>query len=141
MTKQDDTKWLQGKSILIIEDDVFISKIYTKWFTLAGAHVRTAHNGALGLRMLREETVHLILLDLGMPGLNGYETLTFIRGDDATKHIPVIVLSNTTLSPKSKEYRDIKEAGVTHILRKYETSLNEILTYMKEYFVRDTVKS
>lgn len=128
------TKALEGKEVLIIEDDHFISRVYAKWLTLAGANVEVAFNGALGLEALKQRKTDLILLDLGMPGLSGYEMLTELKKDTKTKDIPVIVLSNTTMKENITGFEDIKNAGVTDILRKYETSLEEIIQRAKAYF-------
>lgn len=134
MTRNKETKFLIGKTILIVEDDQFISKVYSKWLALAGAAVAVANDGKACLRILSEQKVDLILLDLGMPGLNGYDTLTQIRSNPDTKDIPVIVLSNTTIKENKVGFDDIKNAGVTDILRKYETSLSEIVECVRKYF-------
>lgn len=127
-------KNLQHKTILVIEDDRFISRVYLKWLTAAGAKVLIASNGVQGLQMLDDEHVDLVLLDLGMPGLNGYETLTQIRMKPAFKSLPIIIMSNTTLSEGTEEFEAIKKAGVTEILRKYETSLTEISESIGKHF-------
>ena len=128
------SKALIGKTILIVEDDHFISKVYSKWLTLSGANIETANDGALGLRVLSEKKIDLILLDLGMPGLNGYDTLIELKKNPQTKDIPVVVLSNTTMKENKSGFEEIKNAGVKDILRKYETSLSEIVECISTYF-------
>ncbi len=135
--KQDD---LTGKTILVIEDDRFITRVYTRWLTAAGVRVLTASDGNVGLDILDQEVIDVVLLDLGMPGLNGYDTLTRIRKDLGLVDIPVIVMSNTTLDENSEEFKHIQEAGVTRILRKYETSLNTIQTVIRESLKERTTK-
>ena len=132
-----DSKVLKNKTILLVEDDHFISKVYVKWLTLSGANVKIAFDGALGLKVLEESTVDLIILDLGMPGLNGYDTLLELKKNPKTKDIPVIVLSNTTLNENEDCFTDIKNAGVTDILQKYETSLEEIIKRVSAYFPKE----
>ena len=78
-SKISETKPLRNRSILIVEDDNFISRIYSKWLIAAGATIHVAHDGTQALRMLKEQTVDLVLIDLGMPGLNGRETVQLIR--------------------------------------------------------------
>lgn len=138
-TQTHAPKVLQGKTILIVEDDHFISKVYAKWLAVSGAHVEVAHDGVLGLRLLEEKKVDLIMLDLGMPGLNGYEMLTEIKKNEHTKAIPVIVLSNTTMSENKVGFDEIRNAGVSDILRKYETSLSEIVKCISSYFPDESV--
>lgn len=127
-------KVLKGKTILIVEDDHFISKVYSKWLTLSGAQIETANDGALGLRLLSEKKIDFILLDLGMPGLNGYDTLIELKKNPNTKDIPVVVLSNTTIKENKSGFEEIKNAGVKDILRKYETSLTGIVDCISSYF-------
>lgn len=125
---------LKGRHILIIEDDQFISKLYSRWLTMVGARVTVANDGALGLVALKKETADLILLDLGMPGLNGFDTLKLLRKEPATAHIPVIVLSNTALNENRAGFEEIRNSGVTDILQKYEVSLKDIIMYVSRYF-------
>lgn len=128
---------LRGKTILIIEDDHFIAKVYVKWLTLAGAETLVAHNGALGLRALKEHAVDIIFLDLGMPGMNGFDTLAAIRDNPETRALPVVVLSNTTMNAQTDGFATLTAAGVTDILRKYETSLNQMVACAAKYFSHD----
>ena len=124
---------LKGKHILVIEDDNFISRVYTKWLTKRGAEVTIAHDGALGLEAVIKQRMDLILLDLGMPGMDGYETIRRLRGDADTKAIPIVVLSNTSVSESHPRYAEMKALGVTDILRKYETSLREIVECISKH--------
>lgn len=133
-TKVSELKQLSGKAILIVEDDHFISRIYSKWLTAAGATVTVANDGSQGLRILDEQKVDLVLLDLGMPGLNGYDTLTQLRQKPTLQQLPVIVLSNSSLDEKGDGRQDLQNAGVKNVLRKYETSLSEIVDCISSYF-------
>lgn len=133
-SKITETKPLLDKTILIVEDDQFISKIYSKWLTAGGATVLTANDGVKCLEILEEQKVDVVLLDLGMPGLNGYDTLTQLRQKPALANLPVIVLSNTTTKENQEGFDLITKAGVKDILRKYETSLAEILDCISTYF-------
>jgi two-component system, chemotaxis family, sensor kinase CheA len=134
---------MENKTILIIEDDRFISRVYVKWLSNAGAKVRIASNGIQGLQLIDEGGIDLVLLDLGMPGLNGYETLKQIRQKPGMSTLPIIIMSNTTLKDGSEEAKQIKSAGVTEVLRKYETSLADISKSITKYFppVSSTVKN
>jgi CheY-like chemotaxis protein len=130
----DKSKVLKDKTILVIEDDHMISRVYSKWLTLAGAHIEAASDGALGLRTVAEKKIDLILLDLGMPGLNGYDTIFELKKNPKTKDIPIIVLSNTTMNENRVGFADIRNAGIKDILRKYETSLTEMMECICSYF-------
>jgi two-component system, OmpR family, response regulator len=134
MTSVTQKKQLPHKDILLVEDDHFILKIYTKWLTAAGANVITANDGAQALRLLNEKHVDLVLLDLGMPGLNGYDTLLEMRKMEKAKDLPVIILSNTTMNENRDGFADLRASGVKDILRKYEVSLSEIVERISSYF-------
>jgi two-component system, OmpR family, response regulator len=134
MTSVTQKKQLPNKDILLVEDDHFILKIYTKWLTAAGANVITANDGAQALRLLNEKHVDLVLLDLGMPGLNGYDTLLEMRKMEKAKDLPVIILSNTTMNENRDGFADLRASGVKDILRKYEVSLSEIVERISSYF-------
>jgi DNA-binding response OmpR family regulator len=134
MTSVTQKKQLFGKILLLVEDDHFILKIYTKWLTAAGASVITANDGAQALRVLTDKHVDLVLLDLGMPGLNGYDTLLEIRKMEKSKDLPVIILSNTTMNENRDGFADLRASGVKDIMRKYEVSLSEIVERISSYF-------
>ncbi|HBG81432.1 TPA: response regulator [candidate division CPR2 bacterium] len=80
--------------ILIVEDDPYILKMYELKLGMAGYDVKTAINGRLGLDKVREKKPDLILLDILMPEMDGFEVLEHLKGDPDTKGVPVLVLSN-----------------------------------------------
>ncbi|MGD0194182.1 MAG: response regulator [Candidatus Dormibacteria bacterium] len=85
---EDDVK------VLLIEDDVAAAEMYRLRLVADGYTVVIGHDGREGLRLASEESPDFIYLDLRMPGLDGFEVLERLRADAATKHIPVIILSN-----------------------------------------------
>lgn len=80
--------------VLIVEDDRYISKMYQLKLSLDGMEVQVADNGRIGVEKLKEFTPDIILLDILMPELDGYEVLKIVKGDPETKDIPVLILSN-----------------------------------------------
>jgi len=85
----------QSLNILVIDDDTFSHKYIDK--ALKDQHnVITALNGEQGLIKAHEENPDIILLDVEMPGLNGYEVCDKIKHDSSIQHIPVIFLSANT---------------------------------------------
>jgi len=80
--------------ILIIEDDKFLRELITKKVGAEGYEVVGATDGEEGLRMAGQENPNLILLDLILPTMDGFEVLRQLKGEAATKNIPVIILSN-----------------------------------------------
>lgn len=82
------------KKILIIEDDVFLNELMAKKLVEEGFDVIKAVNGEEGLELTRQEKPDLILLDLILPGMDGFEILEKIKEEPETSVIPVIILSN-----------------------------------------------
>ena len=76
--------------ILVVDDDQEIAKAIEKLLTLEGYHVFKAYNGLEALDLLLHETIHLILLDVMMPKLDGLSTTLKIR---EKKNIPIVILS------------------------------------------------
>lgn len=83
----------KGK-ILIIEDDRYISKMYQLKLSLEGYEVQVAENGKQGVDKIKEMMPNIILLDILMPELDGFEVLKIAKSDEATKNIPVLIMSN-----------------------------------------------
>lgn len=81
---------MQGKKILIIDDDIHIRKIAEHVFSGAGAEVYTAGNSAEGLRTFYAKQPDLVLLDIMMPGEDGWDTCRQIR---RLSDVPVIMLT------------------------------------------------
>lgn len=82
------------KAILIIEDDVFLSELMAKKLKDSGFKVIKAIDGQEGLEKAASLKPNLILLDLILPGMDGFEVLKRLKGNTATDSIPVIILSN-----------------------------------------------
>jgi two-component system, OmpR family, phosphate regulon response regulator PhoB len=82
-----------GQRILVVDDEPDITALVAYHLAKASYRVTTASNGRDALRAAREERPDLIVLDLMLPGLSGYEVLAELRRQDETKDIGVIVLT------------------------------------------------
>src|SRR6266568_6479285 len=82
----------QLAKIVIIEDDLSFLDLLRVHLAGAGHEVLTAEDAVLGLRAIIDNAPDLILLDLSVPYLDGFEMLEALRSDPATRDIPVIVL-------------------------------------------------
>jgi two-component system, OmpR family, alkaline phosphatase synthesis response regulator PhoP len=82
----------KGK-ILVVDDEIYIVHILDFSLGMEGYEVLTALDGEQALEKARAEKPDLIVLDIMMPKLDGYETCKRLKADDATKQIPVILLS------------------------------------------------
>jgi two-component system alkaline phosphatase synthesis response regulator PhoP len=82
----------QGK-VLVVDDEVYILHILDFILGAESYDVVTATNGEQALQKVRDEKPDLVILDIMMPKLDGYETCRMIKNDTDTKHIPVILLT------------------------------------------------
>ena len=89
------------KTILIIDDTPMIISALSQ-ILLPLYSVKAAKRGSDGLEIARRQSIDLILLDVKMPGQDGFEVLKQLKSDDETKKIPVILLSGAT-EPEDKE--------------------------------------
>ena len=79
--------------ILVVDDEVYILHILDFILGAESYDVVTATNGEQALQKVREEKPDLVILDIMMPKLDGYETCRMIKNDPTTKGIPVILLT------------------------------------------------
>ena len=80
--------------ILIIEDDKFLKELIAKKLLKEGFEIEEAIDGEEGLRKIKEAKPDLVLLDLILPGIDGFEVLKNIKEDPKLSLIPVVILSN-----------------------------------------------
>jgi CheY-like chemotaxis protein len=112
-----------AKRILLVEDDPFMRRAGSASLRQRGWIVLTAVDGEEALALVQCECFDLILLDILMPKVTGIEVLRFLKGEESTRHIPVLVLSN------SSREQDIQEAhalGVVGYFVKADLSLQEL---------------
>jgi two-component system cell cycle response regulator DivK len=86
------------KRILLVEDTEDNRQIVRDLLDSAGFELIEAHDGAAGLAMAGEHKPDLILMDIQLPVLDGYETTRRIKADPALKHIPIIAVTSYALS-------------------------------------------
>jgi len=79
--------------ILVIDDDPVNRQMLTRLLEQDGYRVDTAPGGLRGLEMLQADPFDVVLLDLVMPGIDGFEVLTRIKGDQTLKHLPVLMIT------------------------------------------------
>lgn len=87
-------KNIKKAKILLVEDDSFLAGMYQAKLSLEGFVVEMAADGEQGLKIAKEENPDLILLDIILPKLSGFEVLKKIKKDEKTRNIPVILLTN-----------------------------------------------
>ena len=85
---------MENKKILIVEDDDFLLQMYVTKLELEGFQVISAIDGIKGLKLAKKDKPDLVLLDLQLPSMSGFEVLENLKQDDEIKQIPVLILTN-----------------------------------------------
>ncbi|MDD2915619.1 MAG: response regulator [Gallionella sp.] len=80
-------------TILVVDDDEFNLKLFNKMLSIEGYAVRTASSGEAALASVAEQLPDLILLDVMMPGIDGFEVARRLKADARTRAIPVIMVT------------------------------------------------
>ena len=119
------------KKILVVDDNRLSLEFARSNLEQAGYEVTTAGDGNEGLEKLQKEKPDLVILDLVLPGLDGFGFLNICKKDSATRHIPVIVLTGRD----SKEDMDeVRRLGALDCLVKYRVPPNLLREYIKTIF-------
>jgi two-component system alkaline phosphatase synthesis response regulator PhoP len=117
-----------AKKILLVEDDELLRKIITQKLEEEGYEVKSVVDGLAGLKAVREDNPDLVLLDIILPAMDGFEVLEQIKKDEAIKKTPVIILSN--LWQKEDIDKGMK-LGAADYLIKINFASKEILEKIK----------
>ncbi len=119
------------KTILLAEDDPYIQDIYARKFTKEGFLVQIAKDGQEALEKMKQKLPDLLLLDILMPTMDGWEVLKKIRADQGLKNVKVAVISNLN----SQDYlQEIVDLGVIKYFLKSENTAEEITAGIREIF-------
>lgn len=111
-------------SIIIVEDDPMISEIYHKKFADSGYQVFLATSGEQTLTFAKKEKINMVLLDLIMPKMNGFEVLENLRGGGYDPNIKVIVFSNLS---SSEDREKAAKLGANGFIAKSEFSPSDLV--------------
>lgn len=111
------------KRILLVEDDRFIRRASELSLTQRGYTVFTAADGVEALEAVRREKPDLVLLDLLMPRMGGLDVLRALKADEATRAIPVLILSN---SSREQDVEEVKRLGAAGYYVKANLSLKAL---------------
>ena len=117
------------RRILLVEDDRFLRKAAETTLKQQGYTVITAADGEEALRVARSAPPDLILLDVIMPKLNGFQVLDALKKDPTTAHVPVIILSNLG---QDRDVQQAMEAGATAYFIKADLSLQALVQRVGE---------
>lgn len=119
------------KNVLVVDDDPDIVDVITLCLKDNDIFPEKAYNGKEALEKTALKNFDLILLDLNMPGMNGFEVIRALKTDEKTRDIPIVVLTGTYISDTDKQH------GLTLGVSKYLTkpfSANDLVKEIKEVF-------
>jgi len=105
--------------ILVVEDDKFLRELITQKLSREGYDVYEAVDGEDGVRKAKESNPDIILLDLILPGIDGFEVLAKIKEDSNLEQIPVVILSN--LGQRDDVERGLKLGAVDFLIKAHFT--------------------
>ncbi len=119
-----------GKKILLVEDDNFLRELLAKKLRNEGFEVIEAVDGEQGLQETEEKMPDIILLDLILPGMDGFQFLEKKKEKEKVKEIPVIILSN--LGQREEIEKGLKLGAVDYMVKAYFSPF-EIVDKVKQY--------
>jgi len=105
----------EAKTVLIIEDEVDIQTFASRVLELEGYHVLKADDGERGMEIIREKPVSLVLLDLRLPGRDGWSILREIKRSPELSKIPVVVLTAIAETPQRR--RTLRMGATTYLIK------------------------
>ncbi len=120
---------LSKSKILIVDDTPNNLQLLSKILTQRGYKVRTAVNGELALKLIQSTLPDLILLDIMMPGMDGYQVCEKLKADDITRKIPVLFISS--LNDVFDKVKAFSMGGVDYITKPFQ--VEEVLARVKTH--------
>ncbi len=121
------------KKILVVEDEKALSSVLRDELLLHKYDVAVAYDGEEGMEQMKKKRPDLVLLDLLLPKMDGFEVLKEMKADDDLKDVPVVVLSNLG------QDEDIKLAlklGANDYLVKTQHPIKEVIQKIQHYLVQ-----
>lgn len=130
--EKGSTKTIAGKKVLIVEDDKFLRDLLARKMQSEGVELFIGVDGAQGLNLAEREKPSVILLDVLMPGMDGYTVLEHVRSNAELKDTIVIMLSNFG---QKEDIEKATKLGANLFLVKAAVTLDEIVEKVKEFLI------
>jgi chemosensory pili system protein ChpA (sensor histidine kinase/response regulator) len=113
--RKRSTAAARARSVLVVDDSVTVRKVTTRLLERQGMEVMLAKDGVEAVALLQERKPDIMLLDIEMPRMDGFEVLRHVRHDAHLADLPVIMISSRT---GAKHKDRAAELGVSHFLGK-----------------------
>lgn len=107
---------MEERKVLIVEDEQKIADTLKLGLSENGYHVEVAYDGLIGYRLFQSHSFNLVVLDINLPGMNGYELCRKMRGENT--HIPIIML--TALSALNDKIEGYDAGADDYIIKPFE---------------------
>jgi DNA-binding response OmpR family regulator len=107
-----------AKLVYVLDDDREICELMKITLEARGYEVGEAYDGEQGLDLIKKKTPDLVILDLKMPKLNGYELINRMRSDSTLTNVPIIVLTSLTKGSSRSDEEWAKSLGVQDFITK-----------------------
>jgi len=117
------------KKVLIIEDDSFLQGLEAGKLKRSGFDIITASSGEEAMKKIHEPSIDIVLLDLMLPDLDGFDILKAIKSTEGMKNTPVIVFSNLS---EEEAIKRSKELGALDFMVKSNFTLDELVKRINE---------
>jgi CheY-like chemotaxis protein len=114
----------------MIDDDPVLRKLMERHFSVKGYTAKTVENGALALELLEEWRPDLILCDINMPVMDGYETLRRIRAIPDYSSTPVVMFSAQSGRDHQVRARQLGATGYIIKNHRFSSLTDEVLSYL-----------
>lgn len=121
---------MDSKKVLIVEDDEFLRSLTAKRIEKENITVVVATDGEAALPTAEKENPDIILLDLLLPGIDGFAVLEKLKAHDTLKKVPVIVFSNLG---QPEDIQKAKGLGATDFLVKANFTLDDVIEKIQGY--------
>lgn len=118
-----------ASTVLVIDDEIHIRKLICRMLETAGFEVLEASSGQQALRIVQQTPPDIITCDISMPDIDGFAVLQALRDDEATRHIPVVVI---TALGQLDEAQRATALGANDFITKPFSHVNLIETLQKQ---------
>jgi CheY-like chemotaxis protein len=118
---------MNTNAILVVDDEATILDMIAELLVYEGFHVVTTNQGSVALARAKIDPPALILLDLMMPGMSGWQVIAALKASPQTRAIPIVVLSARRDLPET-----VKELGIVNFLAK-PFDIDELLGIVRQY--------
>ncbi|MEI6426771.1 MAG: response regulator [Pseudanabaena sp. ELA607] len=115
--------------VLVVDDSTMVLELVSSQLREQGIEVMEAHDGEEAVKHLQTMTPDVVVTDVVMPKMNGYELCRWIKSNEATKNVPVIMC--TTKSEEFDKYWGIKQGADAYVTKPYHPP--ELIKTIKQF--------